>query len=606
MSVVEAPPVEERQRLEDELERRRLRKARAARDPAYLISFMSAPDERTGLDFTFAHLREPVEPGEFELGGSNGHDLRPEYRDAPVERKGWRWQAYLVWVLHTFLRVIVLKARQLGATWICCGYIVWTALYKRGSLCLVYRQKEEEAWENVTRCHQLLLSLPRYLWNGAEVVRPRAGALATEELKLRFRMPNGRFRYSRIVAMTSASASGHGKTAAVALTDEHSRIERAAEIAKAVQPAVGTQGKWFVVSTANGTADEETGDGNHFHWLWAFNADGGWTRLFLGWFLHALRDRRWYETSEEVRGLRSHERAEQYPENEHEAFALTNKVFFEAEDLDWYATHTRRPLYRFDFDGTDLPVDKARRLRSDERLISVFVEPQRDHDYAISADVASGSGADYSAAHVIDLTNLEIAAELHGKLPEDRYAYQLHFLGKWYGTGSGCEHDALLAPETQGGYGTAVIICLRDRTDGRPAYRRIYRHSRRESKPGDSISAQFGWRTNESSRPKLVNGFEKLIRERALPFVTPRLLHEMKSFVRHDHGPSPAAQVGARDDCVLSACIGAEMYRQYGHHPNRRSRVPKPPPAPRPWQHGPASARPTRLPRGVDASPWKE
>jgi hypothetical protein len=215
-------------------------------------------------------------------------------------------------------------------------------LCKPGSLSLVYRQKEEEAVENVRRCWALFESLPRHLRFDVEILTPQRGALPSTEIKFRF--PDG--SVSRIVAMSSASASGHGKTAAVVLLDEFSRIDRASDIMKAVQPAAGSKGKILIISTANGRSNPETGDGNVFHWLWE-NADAsGFSKRFLPWSLHPDRDADWYAHDPEVRGLKQHERAEQYPANEREAFTLTNRVYFEADDLDWYSQNaTREPLY---------------------------------------------------------------------------------------------------------------------------------------------------------------------------------------------------------------------------------------------------------------------
>jgi hypothetical protein len=83
-----------------------------------------------------------------------------------------------------------LKARQLGVTWIACGLTADVLCYQRGSLSLMYRQKEEEAFENVGRVWTLLQSLPAHLWNGAEAELPMRGHDAKSEIKLRF--PDGR------------------------------------------------------------------------------------------------------------------------------------------------------------------------------------------------------------------------------------------------------------------------------------------------------------------------------------------------------------------------------------------------------------------------------
>jgi hypothetical protein len=230
-----------------------------------------------------------------------------------------------------------------------CGTIVVDALIRPGSLCLIYRQKEEEAHENVRRCWDLLWSLPEHLRFGVEVIKPIKGALPSGEIRLRF--PDGAI--SRIVAMTSASASGHGKTARRAVLDEFSRIDRAGEIMKAVQPAAGKHGKIALISTANGVSNPETGEGNQFHYLWTHADEAGFSKRFLPWSLHPERDQDWYDRDPEVRGLKSHERAEQYPANEDEAFTLTNRTFFDPEDMQRYFDRVEQPVYRMDFDRID-------------------------------------------------------------------------------------------------------------------------------------------------------------------------------------------------------------------------------------------------------------
>jgi hypothetical protein len=494
-------------------------------DPKMLLRRMSAVDERQASVFRF--LQEP----------------------------GWEWQAeFFDWV-HTENRCIALKARQLGVTWLGCAYVLWTALYKPGSLSLVYRQKEEEAHENVGRCWDLLNSLPKHLWNGAVVRKPDRGARATGEIALVF--PDG--RRSRIVAMSSASASGHGKTAAVILLDEHSRIDRAEEISKAVEPAAGKQGKIVIISTANGVSDPETGAGNHFHWLWSHGEEAGYSKKFLAWSLHPDRDQDWYDTSPEIRALKSHERAEQYPADEFEAFTLTNRVFFDPDDLKHYGSLVPKPLYRADFKAESAAT--ARLSRSDRGALRVFREPDEEHRYA---DVATGRGRDYSYAAVIDLATMEFVAEFHGRLDADQFAFQLHYLGRWY-------RDALIAVETAGGFGEAVIIPLRDGRAGRKAYPRLYRHVL-SSRPDLPVSKPFGFPTNTKTRPLILNQFEQAVRERTLPWVTAKQLSEMQTFVYHDHGTSPRAQEGSRDDAVLGSAITLEMYRLRGEHPDRQQR----------------------------------
>lgn len=530
------------------LARRVLERRRAARHPADLMCFMRAPDERRAESFRF-----PLDDPE----------------------SGWAWQRDLLGDFMGNQRVIVLKSRQLGATWLACGFVVWTMLYRPGSLCLMFRQKEEEAQENVRRCWQLLNSLPAHLWNGASVQRPMKGALPSDAIELSF--AGG--EVSRVVAMTSASASGHGKTAAVVVLDEFARIDRAAEIRKAVGPAAGRHGKILVVSTANGVANPETGEGNMFHWLWQNADDAGYLKRFLPWMMHPERDQDWYDNDPEVRELLPHERAEQYPSNEDEAFALSKQVFFDVEDLAFYGQHVREPQRRFSFEAFD--ARRARLADGPEGIVREYVAPSPDGRYAIGADVATGRGADYSTAVVVDLSRMMICAEMRGRIDPDQFAMQLHYLGRRYNT-------ALIAVETAGGYGEAVIIPLRDGRAGRPPYPRLYRHVM--SSRADLPEAKpYGFPTNTKTRPLILNGLRQAVRERQLPFVTRWLMDEMRTFMAAPNpgesmaGAWPRAQKGSHDDMVFAAAIALEMYRLRGSHPQVRKRRPASGKAPYPW-----------------------
>jgi hypothetical protein len=157
---------------------------------------------------------------------------------------------------------------------------------------------------------------------------------------------------------------------------------------------------------------------------------------------------------------------------------------------------------------------------------------------------------------------MELVAEFHGRVDADVYAEQLHYLGRWYGS-------ALIAVETAGGYGEAVIIALRDGRAGRKPYPRLYRHVM-SSRPDLTEAKPFGFPTNSKTRPLIVNGLEQAIREKTLPGIPGGLLAEMQTFVRHDTGTSPAAQQGTRDDRVLACCIALELFRLRGTHPRRR------------------------------------
>jgi hypothetical protein len=527
----------------------------------FLMSFMVAVDSRTGDTFSFEHLRDPLEPGEVWLD-TDGITLRCKGWDGPANSRGgdknWRWQRYIVDRIIRTKRRIDLKGRQIGDTWINLGVDVAESIRKPGADSLIYRQKEADAIDNIRRWWILYNSLPAWILERVPsgkkigpvtVSKPdRGDRPGRDGVSLKF--ANNVF--SDILPMTSAGSSGHGRSTRKIMLDEAAHIESLLDIRAAVEPAAGELGDIAIISTAHGRSNPDTGEGNEFHRVWT-DEESGYDRIFLPYNLHPDRDEWWYEHAEEVRSLPMWKRQEQFPRKWQEAFALSDRVFFDEEALVWYLEHVEKPEYRFDF-VKDYRTAKARKRRDGH--MKMFRAPRPDRKYAIMGDPASGHGRDKSAAYVIDLSTGEWCVEYHAKVGEDEFAADLYWLGKWYNT-------ALIGVETQGGNGTATVIALRDGAQGRPPYPKLYRH-RNEASRDHPDSALFGMPMDPKNRNLVINGIEAWVREKSLPFVTDDLHYEMTEFVRHDHGTSPRARDGSHDDLVMSAAGALDLFRRFG------------------------------------------
>jgi hypothetical protein len=535
-----------------ELERRAAQVELAKRDPLYLMSQMTAVDQRDGTRFSLEHLRTPLD-GEATLD-PDGYTLRS--KDG-----SWRWQRYVAERSIASKRLIVLKGRQIGVTWIVLAADVAEAILKPGTASLLFRQREDEAIDNIRRWWVLYQSLPEWFKEGIRVIRPdKAAQPGRDGVELLF--PDGSI--SAILPMTSAAASGQGRTIRNCILDEAAYIELLEAIRAAVEPAAG-DASVKLVSTAHGIHNPETGEGNEYSRLW-HDEESGYERIFVPYDAHPERNEVWYETAPEVRSLRPYQRQMQFPRNAHEAFALSDRNFFDPDDLTYYAERVRPPKYRMDFrDGRKLAVaSRARVHKSEEGLIRVYQEPREEHSYAIGCDPSTGRGRDSSAAYVVDLASGALVAEFHGRLDADLLAAQLHYLGRWYKT-------AWLAVE-RNGIGEAVIVTLRHGREGRPPYPKLYRHVM-SSRPSQDMAKVYGFPMNTKTRPLVLNQLEKWVRERTLPWVTERLLFEMQTFIERDKDPSPAAQDGSHDDCVFGCAIALEMFRLHGRHPEREKRL---------------------------------
>jgi hypothetical protein len=301
------------------------------------------------------------------------------------------------------------------------------------------------------------------------------------------------------------------------------------------------------------------------------DADNGYEKVFLPYDLHPDRDEDWYASAPEVQVVEGSSAAGAVPPRRTRSVRALRPRLLRSRRPSHYRTLVRQPLYRCDFvdaddrsswrgaarrgcgSGSCRRTSRTRTAPPDSS--KCFEEPEPGHRYAIGADPATGRGADKSAAYVIDLTNQSFAVEFHGRLDEDLFAAQLHYLGRMYGRDVPADPKdpetmpgfAKLAVELGGGYGNAVIAALRDRTAGRPPYGNLWRNIL-DNRSDAAVAKPWGFPMNQQTRPKTLGQLDQAIRERTLPFVTDSLLHEMENFIEHDHGTTPRARAGSHDD----------------------------------------------------------
>lgn len=528
------------------------RKARAAlhlrycqSNPAYFANLVRCVDSRSGDVFPFQVLTE--QEAEKALMPFHGVD--------------WFWQReYLDWVIEN-PQTITLKGRQLGVTWVWAMLCLYDALFTPGADILIYSIKETDAAEVIGRIWEMWLSFPKDVKDmmGLKVLKPLRGGRPTTEIV--FEHPDR--RVSTITGMVATKSAGHGRSAKRILFDEASRQEYARDLWKAVIPAMGDFGGAIgVVSTANGMSDGN-GQGNFFNELWLGAGKADYPLLkakFLRWDCHPKRDQAWYDTV----SLGQAEKAEQYPNDPEEAFLLSGSPYFDVHALKFYAEIQPKPVGHFRFETFPLDPSKAKLLEQDGGPIELFKHPEKDGKYAIFADVATGSGEDYSVGAVIDLSTGEPCAELYMRADYELFSEQLHFLGVWFNT-------AWLAVEKGGGYGDVVIGHLRDGHKGRKPYPNVYRH-RSWDHPTRKQVVQLGYPMTAKTRPHVVSALRDWIDNRLLPYMTPGWMRECRTFVYRDVKPSPRAADGCNDDRVMAWGGALVLYGERGQFEHDRKK----------------------------------
>lgn len=540
-------------------------KDRAWSDPKALIAEIDAFDPTTLEHFHFTMFPSDDDPLWF----------KPEARAVD----GWLFQAALVdwlmgvehplfslfeewspnWRFDPEARVfLILKARQLGITWIVMAIELWHLLFRPGSHCVAYSYNEEQSKKLITRAWLMYNSLPAALRAHVEVLSPERGE-PSEWIRVRHKESG---LVSTIQSLPATKKAGHGDTITFGLMDEAAYQDYCKQIFTACLPATARGNARLVVnSTANGVGNPETEEGNFYSVLYQTMRTRGIEFCFMPWHAEPTRDLAWYE--KHAMKLGEVERNRQYPLGEQDAFMLSGQLFFDREALAYYRHEgIRRPSLKGQF--VQHGIRKLDWMSLRDGVIEVWEQPVQGRKYGLAVDTSTGRGQDFTSMGVFDLESGAMVAELHAKIDAARAHVQCFALGRWYNT-------AKIMVERQGGYGEALITLLRDGSRGLPPYGNLYRHTD-STKGNKPMSQSYGLPMGPNVRPGIVNGLYSWISLRIFPWLSAGQVQELGTFVNKESGTSPAALEGSHDDRVLMLGMGVELFRQFGQSPSKNRR----------------------------------
>jgi hypothetical protein len=178
--------------------------------------------------------------------------------------------------------------------------------------------------------------------------------------------------------------------------------------------------------------------------------------------------------------------------------------------------------------------------------------PEYSKSYMVVADVARGDGADYSAAHVIDIVNAEQVAEYRGKLDTKDFGNFLVSLSTEY-------NDALLVIENAN-IGWAAIQQVIDR-----GYKNLFymskdlkyvdvEHQMSNKYRSDERNMVAGFSTTSKTRPLIISKLDEYFKEKSVIIRSTRLIDELFTFI-FMNGRAEAMK-GYNDDLTMSFAIG--------------------------------------------------
>lgn len=227
----------------------------------------------------------------------------------------WPAQRDALDCLQQRAQVVILKARQLGISWLCIAYAMHLCLFHTNKLVMVFSKDQDSANEMIRRAkgvYQRLRDKPQDM---------------TIDNVTTIGWSNG----SRIKSFAATEDAGSSYTASLTIIDEFAKMRYADELYTSVKPTIADGGKMIIISTARG-------EGNPFHKLWDSAQKGinNFAPLFMPWTARPDRTPEWYAATEADAISSAHHRQE-YPAEPSEAFQTIGEDRFLPSLLLWDA-----------------------------------------------------------------------------------------------------------------------------------------------------------------------------------------------------------------------------------------------------------------------------
>lgn len=456
------------------------------------------------------------------------------------------------------VRLIILKARQLGFSTLTEGLIFHACATRRNVNALIVAHRED-ATANLFRMSKLFYDeLPA-------PVKPMLRASNAQELvfenpsKLRSEREARPGLRSRIRCATAGGRGiGRSDTLQCVHLSEYAfwpdgADGKASTLAGILQAVPSLPGTMVVIeSTANGFEDFKE------RWDAAVAGENDFEPVFFAWFenpdysMPVVPGTEWTPEERELRdayrltdGQLQWRRwcianncggsldmfRQEYPASPGEAFLHSGTGVFDNEQIVLRLERLPEPAGRGEFADGEW-------TESETGAITLYELPEDGVPYVLGGDTA-GEGSDYFTAIVIDNVSGKIVARLRQKYSEPEYVRQICALGRFY-------NDALVAIETN--FSTYPVMKLQEME-----YPNQYSREREDTYTRQ-MRKSYGFRTDRQSRPRAIANLVEVFSSHPEWFTDRELLEEMLTFCyNEDHRPEALA--GKHDDLVMGAAI---------------------------------------------------
>lgn len=462
------------------------------------------------------------------------------------------------WQETGYIRVIILKARQLGLSTVIGGFLYWWISQHKATKGIVVTHKAEAS-------SSLFDMTKRYHSEMPDFLRPSTSKANGRELKF------DRLDSGYMIATAGADTVGRGETLQAAHLSEVGLWPKgkASEIMNGLLQAVPLEPNTFVFieSTARGMSGPF-----YEYWKGAESGANGFIPCFIPWFMDEryrvppedgfertpeelelvqrvhehygvelddaqLKYRRW-KIGQDGKDLWNQE----YPTFPKDAFLTSGSPVFNLEYLSECLEKAPDILHRLEYDvfTEEMQPDPRGRLMT-------YREIDPSEEYTIGADVSKGTAeGDYSVAVVLD-SKKRIVAVWRGLIDPDHYATILYALGKLY-------NWARLAVEFNNHGILPNTRLFKDLAYPNLYTREVY------DKLTDTTREELGFYTDVKTRPLIIDELRQAVRERQIELNDKQTIEEMTTFVADPKTGKIEHEVGCHDDCVFALAIANHIH----------------------------------------------
>jgi hypothetical protein len=412
------------------------------------------------------------------------------------------------------IRVIILKARQIGMSTMVEAILFAIAMLKRDYKSLIVSHEKDSA--------EALLTMTRRYWDTYVFQRHYV-----ERYNSRNILEWSDWGSQLQVATAKNVDAGRSKTIHGLHASEVAFWDDPETLMTGLRNSIPDFGLTaiFLESTARGI-------GNYFHAQWnlASRNDSEFIPMFFPWYKHPEYTASYIPSGEEqkytLENLSDEEEElrrmgigddrliwrrwaivnkcqnsvdkfhQEYPTTPHEAFVSTGLNVFPLPALVKHYVPARGER------GDLLEVrGKLQFYPNPNGALTIYAYPSPDRDwgqYLIGADPTHTLVGDNACAQVINRRTLEVVATMRRKIDPMTFGRDLMRLGYYY-------NKAILAPERTGpGYATIGVI-----NEG--GYPRLFQMAKIDSTPGQPLSSTYGWTTNRQTKQLAISHLKQAI-----------------------------------------------------------------------------------------------